>query len=206
MGLPAHILRQEEERKLRLDRLREDDENHLLAIRRTKELAAVQADIWANQVELEEARKKRMHSFDLAALQERARVEENLFNATLRQQRAKQITDLQHQEDLTKASVARTRAIGEAERAVEDQRQARLLEWERDIGNERVGNANQLSSIRLRERKDIEKFDKAADGRFTARLKEQKKLVDSQSMLAASLNSAPAAARRQIGYVSGEIP
>ncbi|KAJ3565594.1 hypothetical protein NPX13_g7447 [Xylaria arbuscula] len=205
IGLPVHILRQEEERKLRLDRLREDDENHRIAIRRTKELAAVQADIWANQVELEEARKKRMHSSDLAALQERARVEENLFNATLRQQRAKQITDLQHQEDLTKASVTRTRAIGEAERAVEDQRQARLLEWERDIGNEKVGNANQLSSIRLREREDMEKFDKAAEGRFQSRLKEQKKLVDSQSMLAASLNSAPAGARRQIGYVSGEI-
>ncbi|KAI0525887.1 hypothetical protein F5B22DRAFT_258085 [Xylaria bambusicola] len=205
VGLPAHIQREEEERKLRLDRLREDNESHLLAIRRTRELAAVQADIWANQAELEEARKKRMHNADLAALQERARVEENLFNMTLRQQRAKQITDLQHQEDLTKASVARTRAIGEAERSIEDQRQARLLEWERDIGNERVGNANQLSSIRLREREDIEKLDKAADSRFTARLKEQKKLVDSQSMLAASLNSAPAAARRQIGYVSGEI-
>ncbi|KAK5628406.1 hypothetical protein RRF57_004121 [Xylaria bambusicola] len=193
VGLPAHILREEEERKLRLDRLREDNENHLLAIRRTKELAAVQADIWANQAELDEARKKRAHNADLAALQERAR------------QRAKQITDLQHQEDLARASVARTRAIGEAERSIEDQRQARLLEWERDIGNERVGNANQLSSIRLREREDIEKFDKAADSRFTARLKEQKKLVDSQSMLAAGLNNAPAAARRQIGYVSGEI-
>ncbi len=101
--------------------------------------------------------------------------------------------------------MARARAIGDAERAVEDQRQARLLEWEQDIGSERVGNANQLSAIRLREREDMEKLDKVADSRFTARLKEQKKLVDSQSMLAANLNSAAPGARRQIGYVSGEV-
>ncbi|KAI0815742.1 hypothetical protein GGR55DRAFT_629972 [Xylaria sp. FL0064] len=205
VGLPSHIQREEEERKIRLDRLREVNEDHASAIKRTKELAAIQADILANQAELEEARKKRALSTDLAALQERARAEENIFNATLRQQRAKQIIDLQHQEDLTKASVMRARAIGDAERSVEDQRQARLLEWERDIGSERVGNANQLSSIRLREREDVERLDKAADTRFTARLKEQKKLVDSQSALAANLNSAAPGARRQIGFVSGEV-
>ncbi|KAI1430257.1 hypothetical protein F5Y12DRAFT_722864 [Xylaria sp. FL1777] len=205
VGLPSHIQRDEEERKLRLDHLRQDNENHILAMERSKELAAVQANIWAHQAELEEARKKRAHSTDLAALQERARVEEDIRNTTLRQQRAKQIADLQHQEDLTKASVIRARAIGDAERTLEDQRQARLLEWERDIGSERVGNANQLSSIRLREREDIERLDKAADSRFTARLKEQKKLVDSQSMLAANLNGAVPGARRQLGYISGEV-
>ncbi|KAI3337678.1 hypothetical protein F4824DRAFT_489005 [Ustulina deusta] len=205
VGLPSHIRREEDERKNRLGRLREDNEGHVLAMQRSKELAAVQADIWANQAELEEARKKQAHSTDLAALRERSRVEEDIFNAALRQRRAKQILDLQHQEDLTNASVARARAIGDAERAVEDQRQARLLEWEQDIGSERVGNANQLSAIRLREREDMEKLDKVADSRFTARLKEQKKLVDSQSMLAANLNSAAPGARRQIGYVSGEV-
>ncbi|KAI1306893.1 hypothetical protein F5Y03DRAFT_384001 [Xylaria venustula] len=205
VGLPSHLLREEQERKSRLHRLRSDNEDHVLAIQRSKELAAVQADIWANQVELEEARKKRAHSTDLAALQDRARIEEDIFNATLRQQRAKQIIDLQHQEDLAKASVARARTIGDAERAVEDQRQVQLLAWEREVGSERVGNASQLSSIRLREREDIERLDKAADSRFTARLKEQKKLVDSQSMLAANLNSAAPGARRQLGFISGEI-
>ncbi len=66
-------------------------------MQRSKELAAVQADIWANQAELEEARKKQAHSTDLAALRERSRVEEDIFNAALRQRRAKQILDLQHQ-------------------------------------------------------------------------------------------------------------
>ncbi|KAI0413619.1 hypothetical protein F5X98DRAFT_281657 [Xylaria grammica] len=205
VGMPSHIRREEEERKARLDRLREHKEEHVLAIQRNTELAAVQAEIWANQSELEEARKKRALSTDLAALQERARVEENIFNATLRQQRAKQNADLQHQEDLMKANVARARAIGDVELSVEGQKQARLLEWERNIGSERVGNANQLSSIRLREREEMDRFDKAADSRFTTRLKEQKKLVDSQTILAANLNSASPGSRQQIGYISGEL-
>ncbi|KAI0489777.1 hypothetical protein F4859DRAFT_166623 [Xylaria cf. heliscus] len=205
VGMPSHIQQEEEQRLARLNRLRKDDEDHAIAIQRSKELAAVQAQIWANQAEMEEARKKRAHNMDLAALQERARVEEDIFNAALRQQRSKQIADLEHQENLTKASVTRAHAIGGAELTIEGQKQARLLEWEREVGNERLGNANQLSSIRLREREELERLDKVADARFTARLKEQKKLVDSQSVLAASLNGAGPGARRQIGYISGEL-
>ncbi|GAP84767.2 putative ankyrin repeat containing protein [Rosellinia necatrix] len=205
VGLPSHIQREEEERRARLESIRMDNEQHSLAIQRSKDLAAVQAEIWASQAEFEEARKKRAHNTDILALQERARAEESIFNSALRQQRAKQNADLQHQEDLTKASVTRARAIGDAELAIEGQKQTRLLEWERNIGNERVGNANQISSIRLREREEMERFDKAADARFTTRLKEQKKLVDSQSTLAANLNSAAPGARRQIGYVSSEL-
>ncbi|KAI0542955.1 hypothetical protein GGR58DRAFT_450141 [Xylaria digitata] len=205
VGMPSHIQREEEVRKARLDRLREDNEGHVLAIQRNKELAVVQAEILANQAELEEARKKRALSTDLAALQERAQVEENIFNAALRQHRAKQNVDLQYQEELTKANVERIRAIGDVDLAIESQKQARLLEWEGDIGSERVGNANQLSSIRMREREELDRLDKLADSRFTARLKEQKKLVDSQTLLAANLNSASPGSRRQIGYVSGEL-
>ncbi|KAI1744118.1 ankyrin repeat-containing protein [Xylaria scruposa] len=205
VGMPPHIRHEEEQRQARLDRLQKDSEEHALAIQRNKELAAVQAQILASQAEFEEARKKRAQNMDLAAIQERARVEEDIFNAALRQQRAKQTLDLNHQENLTKASVTRARAIGDAELVVEGKKQARLLEWEREVGSERVGNANQLSSIRLREREDLERFDKAADARFTARLKEQKKLVDSQSALATNLNGAAPGARRQIGYISGEL-
>ncbi|KAI1815803.1 hypothetical protein GGS20DRAFT_305269 [Poronia punctata] len=203
IGVPSHIWREEEERRARLDRIRRDGEDHELSIQRNKELAAVQAQIQAEQAELEEARRKRMHSSDLTALQERARVEEDLFNNAMRQQRARQLADIQHQEQLTAASVARARSIGEAELTVETQRQSRLLEWERDLGSERVGNANQLSTIRLREREALERHDKAADSRLTSRLKEQKKLVDSQTALAANVNSA--SARRQIGFISGEL-
>ncbi|KAI1327171.1 hypothetical protein F5Y16DRAFT_399725 [Xylariaceae sp. FL0255] len=191
VGMPSHIELEEQERRSRADRLQKENEDHALAIQRNRELAAVQAQIWANQAELEEARKKRAHGADLAAIRERARVEEDIFNSALRQQREKQNTDLQHQDRLTKASVTRARAIGDAEMAVEGQKQTKLLQWERDMGNERVGNASQLSNIRLREREEIERFDKAADVRFKTRIGEQKKLVDSQTMLAANLNNGP---------------
>ncbi|KAI1267138.1 hypothetical protein F5Y18DRAFT_379091 [Xylariaceae sp. FL1019] len=205
VGMPAHMEVEEQDRRARAARLRTENEDHVLAIKRNKELAAVQAQIWANQAEFEEARKKRAHGSDLAALQERARVEEDLFNAALRQQRAKQHADLQHQEKLTSASVTRARAIGEAELSVESQKQTKLLQWEREMGSERVGNANQISNLRIREREELDKLEKAADARFKTRLKEQKKLVDSQSVLAASLNGAGPGARRQIGFVSGEL-
>ncbi|KAI2628343.1 hypothetical protein GGS21DRAFT_527530 [Xylaria nigripes] len=202
VGMPAHIQHEEEERRARLDRRKTELEEHNIAIQRNKELAAVQAQIWANQTELEEARKRRAHERDLLSIRERARVEEDIFNATLRQRRAQHTADLQHQESLTKANVARARAIGDAELAVDNQKQTRLLEWERNLSSERVGTANQLSSIRLREREEIERLDRAADARFTSRVKEHKKLVDSQSVLAANLNSANPGARRQIGFVS----
>lgn len=205
VGMPANIQLEEQERKARLSRIQTDNEDHLLAIQRNKELAAVQARIWANQAELEEARKKRAHSADLSALQERARVEEELFNSAMRQQRAKQVAEVQHQESLTRAGVTRARALADAELAVEAQKQSRLLQWERDMGSERVGNANQLSSIRLREREELERLDKAADTRFRTRIQDQKKLVDSQTALAANIAGAGPGARRQIGYVSGEL-
>ncbi|CAJ2514062.1 Uu.00g021810.m01.CDS01 [Anthostomella pinea] len=205
VGMPQHVQLEEQERKARLARIQKDTEDHILAIQRSRELAAVQAQIWANQAELEDARKKRTHNADLTSMQERARFEEELFNNAMRQQRARQTADIQHQEALTSAGVTRARAIADAELAVEGSKQARLLEWERDLGSERVGNANQLSSIRLREREDLERLEKAADARFQNRLKEQKKLVDSQGALAANLGAAGPGARRQIGFVSGEL-
>ncbi|KAI0150380.1 hypothetical protein GGR57DRAFT_493169 [Xylariaceae sp. FL1272] len=205
VGMPSHIEVEEQDRRARAERLRKQNEDHALAIQRNKELAAVQAQIWANQAEFEEAWKKRAQGAELAALQERARVEEDLFNAALRQQRAKQNADLQHEEKLTSASVTRARAIGDAELSVESQKQTKLLQWEREMGSEKVGNANQISNLRIREREELDKLEKAADARFKMRLKEQKKLVDSQSVLAASLNGAGPAARRQIGFVSGEL-
>ncbi|KAH8680650.1 hypothetical protein BX600DRAFT_374438 [Xylariales sp. PMI_506] len=209
VGMPSSIQQEEQDRKARLARQMKEDEAHNLAIARSKELAAVQAQIWANQAELEDARKKRAHGDDLSALQERAQLEEELFASALAQQRARQSQEVAHQQALTAASRRRVQDVGDAELALETARQQRRLEWERDLGSERVGNANQLSSIRLREREELERMDKASDGRFKDRLREQKKLVDSQNHLAANLAAAPGAAgaagRRQIGYVTGEL-
>ncbi|KAI2607196.1 ankyrin [Hypoxylon fragiforme] len=205
INMPTHIQVEEQERKARLTRIQKDDQEHILSIQRNKELASVQAQIWANQAELEDARKKRAHNADLTAMQERARVEEDLFNAAMRLQRTRHSVEVKHQEALTHASLTRTQAIADAELNVESQKRSRLLQWEREMGNERVGNANQLSSIRLREREDLEVLDKAADARLKTRILEQKKLVDSQSALAANIAGAGPAARRQIGFVSGEL-
>ncbi|KAI5861978.1 ankyrin [Durotheca rogersii] len=205
VGMPSHIQMEEQERKARLARLQKESEDHALALQRNKELAAVQAQIWAHQAELEAARKKRSHSADLTALQERARAEEELFASAMRQQRARQAGDLAHQEALTQAGLARAQAIADAELAAEAQRQTRALQWERDVGGERVGNAAQLSSIRVREREELERLDREADVRLRGRIQEQRKLVESQGALAASLAGAGPGARRQIGYVQGEL-
>ncbi|KAF3060347.1 hypothetical protein GL218_03652 [Daldinia childiae] len=205
IGMPTNIQLEEQERKARLVRLQKENEDHTLAIQRNKELAAVQAQIWANQAELEEVRKKRAHSADLSAIQDRARVEEELFNSTMRQQRARHVAEVKHQEALTHAGLTRAQALADAELAVEAQKQSRMLQWERDVGSERVGNANQLSSIRLREREELERLDQVADARLKNRIQEQRKLVDSQSTLAANIAGAGPRAQRQIGYVSGEL-
>ncbi|KAH6660473.1 hypothetical protein BKA67DRAFT_510399 [Truncatella angustata] len=208
VGMPSHIQDQEADRKARLDRQRRQDDEHLLAINRSKELAAVQAEIWANQAELEDARKKRSHGADITAIQEKARLEDDLFARALAQQRAKQNAEVSHQKALTEASRRRVQELGDAELAFETQKQQKMLEWERDLGNERVGNANQLSSIRIGERQQAEEFDKAADYRFKQRIQEQKKLVDSQAHLAANIggNGGSTSARRQIGFIAGEVP
>ncbi|OTB00388.1 hypothetical protein M426DRAFT_324339 [Hypoxylon sp. CI-4A] len=205
IGMPTNIQLEEQERTARLSRLQKENEDHALAIQRNKELAAVQAQIWASQAELEDARKKRSHGAELSAIQERARVEEDLFNSTMRQQRARHTAEVKHQEALTHAGLTRAQAIADAELAVEARKQSRMLQWERDVGSERVGNANQLSSIRLRERQELESLDRAADTRLKSRIQEQKKLVDSQSALAANIAGAGPGARRQIGFVSGEL-
>ncbi|KAK7958435.1 ankyrin repeat containing protein [Apiospora saccharicola] len=206
VGMPEVVLSAEQERKARLDRAARESEDHAASIARQKELAAVQAQIWAAQAELEDVRKQRAHSEELSAIQERAHVEEQLFAKAMAQQRARQTEEVLHQQALTDANVRRARDVGNTELALENQRQSRMLEWERDLGNERVGNANQLSSIRLREREEMDRFDKSADGRFRDRIREQKKLVDSQNNLATNLGGQGQAARRQqIGYVSGEL-
>lgn len=206
VGMPEIVLSAEQERKARLERAARESEDHAASIARQKELAAVQAQIWAAQAELEDVRKQRAHNEELSAIQERAHVEEQLFAKAMAQQRARQTEEVMHQQALTDANVRRARDVGNTELALENQRQSRMLEWERDLGNERVGNANQLSSIRLREREEMDRFDKSADGRFRDRIREQKKLVDSQNSLATNLGGQGQAARRQqIGYVSGEL-
>ncbi|RYP53587.1 hypothetical protein DL768_001451 [Monosporascus sp. mg162] len=192
-GLPAHLEAEEQERRARLARLRDEDEDHARALRRARELAAARQKMLADQVELEEAARRRALASELSATEQRRRADEDAFNAALRQQRARQAAELSHREAIARADDAGHR---------------RLLEHERELGSERVGNASQLSSLRLREREEAERFDQAADKRFRQRIAEQRRLVESQSALATSLSSAsggPGLNRRQVGFISGEL-
>ncbi|RYP70428.1 hypothetical protein DL771_005469 [Monosporascus sp. 5C6A] len=192
-GLPAHLEAEEQERRARLARLRDEAEDHARALRRAHELAAARQKMLADQAELEEAARRRALASELSAAEQRRRADEDAFNAALRHQRARHAAELSHRE-----------AIGRAD----DAGHRRLLEHERALGSERVGNAAQLSSLRLREREEAERFDSAADARFRQRVAEQRRLVESQSALAASLSSAsggPGLNRRQVGFISGEL-
>lgn len=206
-GLPAHLEMEEQERRARLERLAKETEDHQRALQRTRELAAVQDQIRANQAEFEEARRRRALSTDLTAQKARQAAEEQAFNAAVRQQRTRQQMDLAHQEALAGAAVQRAREAADAERVANQRR----LEWERELGGERVGNAAQLSSLRLREREELERIERAADSRVEGRIREQRRLVESQSTLAANLGSGNGNGnggglnRRQIGFVSGEL-
>lgn len=205
-NLPTHLEIEEQERRARLERLAKETEDHQRALQRTRELATVQDQIRASQAEFEEARRRRALSSDLTAQKVRQAADEESFNAAMRQQRTKQQMDLQHQEALAAAAVLRAREAADAERGLNMKR----LEWERELGGERVGNAAQLSSLRLREREELERIDRASDARIEGRIKEQRRLVDSQSALAANLGSTGGGsggvnARRQIGFVSGEL-
>lgn len=196
-GLPAHLELEEQERRARAARLREEEEDHARALRRMREVAAAEERIRAEGTELEEARRRRALGSELAVRRERQRADEEAFAAAMRQQRARQEAEAAHEK-------ARALRAAEAERAAH----ARQLAWEREVGGERVGQASQLSSIRIREREDLERLDRAADARARDRLRDQRLLVDSQSALAASLTNAGGANglnRRQIGYITGEL-
>jgi hypothetical protein len=204
-GLPEDLQVMERVRVARLDRLAIEKEDHTLAIARNRELAAVQAQIWASQSEMEDARRNRLQQEELSAMQQRSRVEEEIFTAAMDRKRSERNADLTHQAALASANVARARAVAEAEINAEERRQVKLIEWERKMGSEKVDNARTLSAIRVAEREDVDRMERQADERFKGRIAEQRRLVDSQTALATRLTSAGVNGRRQIGYITGEL-
>jgi hypothetical protein len=205
VGLPEDLEIKERERKARLERLATESEEHSLAITRNRELAAVQSQIFAAQADLEDSRRRRLQASELEALQSRAQIEEEIFNAAMRRKRGEQSTDLAHQKRLADAGVQRTKAIGEAELEMTEKTQRKMLEYERKVGNERLDNAKNMSAIRIAEREDVDKLEREADSRFKGRVAEQRRLVESQTALAQRLTSAGVNGRRQIGYITGEL-
>lgn len=205
-GMPDELEAQERTRRARLDRLNLEQEDHLLSIARSTELASVQAQIWSAQAELEDSRRKRIQADDLVALNERARAEEEVFAAAMRRKRSERSADLEHQAALTEATITRARAVELAEQDLVMTRQSMLLEWEKQMATEQVDHAKAMSAIRVAEREDVDRMDREAEDRFRTRLvAEQRRLVDGQTNLASQLAGAGVNGRRQIGYIAGEI-
>jgi hypothetical protein len=112
---------------------------------------------------------------------------------------------LNHERQLMEAGLTRARLMSEAELEMEEKKQEKLIEWDKKLGSQRVANAKQLSSIRVKEREDIDRLDSANEARTVKRLTEHKRLVDSQNNLATKLTNAGVNSRRQIGYITGEL-
>ncbi|KAF7549074.1 hypothetical protein G7046_g8459 [Stylonectria norvegica] len=200
IGLPEDIEIQERDRKARLKRIAQESEEHAIALARKKEVASVEHQIWAHKAELEDARRRRLHNEDLSGLHSRAQLEENIFNTALKRR-------LGEQRALTDAALSRTKAIANTELEGEEVRQRKMLEWEGRGNSERMDNARALSALRISERDELDRIERGAEDRIKKRLDAQKKLVDSQEKLAKRLAAGPngADARRQIGYVEGEL-
>ncbi|KAM0325876.1 hypothetical protein ACHAQA_007179 [Verticillium albo-atrum] len=201
IGLPDDVALQERERRARLSRIACDQEDHAVSIARSKELAEVQAQIWANQAELEDARRKRAHGEEIAAVSDRARAEEDAFAAAMRRRKNERMSEASHEKAMAEAAALKARQ----EMELDKRRHTQALEWERNMATERVDHAKALSALRIAEREDVERMDRQQDERATRRIAEQRRLVESQTGLAGQLAGVGAQGRRQIGYVAGEL-
>lgn len=204
-GLPEDIIRAERERKARLERVALEAEDHERTLARTKEVADIHNQIFASRAQLEDIKAKRQRDQEINGIRERAKVEEDLFADAVRRQKAERQAAMEHTERLTNVELNKTRLIAETEFEVEGRKQMQMLQWEQQINREKVDSARQMSAVRVSEREEIERFDRDHDGRIRARIGEQKKLVDSQNQLATNLGGVGLPARRQVGYISGEL-
>ncbi|POR39750.1 Ankyrin repeat domain-containing protein, chloroplastic [Tolypocladium paradoxum] len=199
VGLPEDMVVQERARKARLARMAEETEEFSIAMARKREIASVEQQILAQKTQMEDARRRKLHTEDIGALRSRAQLEEALASAAHHRR-------LTEHHAVADASVSRTRALAATELEAEESRQRKALEWETRLNTERVDNARALSSIRIGERQELERIEKGAEGRIKNRLEAQRKLLESQEKLAKRLADGSSGAlgdsRRQIGYVT----
>lgn len=203
VGLPEDMASEERARRARLHRLAEESEDFSMAMARKREMASVEQQILVQRSEMEEARRRKLHGEDVAAVRTRAQLEESLAAAAHARR-------LDEQQTLAESSVGRSRALAATELEADEARHRKMLEWETKLNKERADNARALSAVRLGERQEVERQDKGAEARLKTRLEAQRKLVESQEKLAKRLADGPGspvlgmsdAARRQIGYVT----
>lgn len=196
-GLPDDIEVRERMRLAREEQIAQDSQDFAIAVARKRESASVEQQIWAHKVQMEDARRQRLHNDELSALRTRAQLEESL----LAQSTQRRISE---QRQLSEAAMTRTRALAAAEQDVEDTRQRRAIEWEGKLNTERVEGARAMGALRVSEREELDRLERVADERMGRRMEAQRKLVEGQERLARRLadGTAGADARRQIGYVT----
>lgn len=206
VNLPPELLRAERERRAQAERIAKENEEHTLALARTKEIAQIHNQIFLARAELEDSRNRRKQDDEMAALRERQAAEESSFAAELQRRKAAREAALSHEQRLTEAGLTRARLVAEAELELEGKKQEMMIKWEGNMSRQKENDAKALSSVRIREREAIERVDAAADARTVKRIAEHKKLVETQTALAARLANGPGGAdRRQIGYITGEL-
>lgn len=205
IGLPEDIVRIERERKARLERIQLEAEDHSRNLSRTKEVADIQNQIFAQRAQLEDTRSRQQRNTEIDGIRERAQLEEELFNEAVRRQRAERAAAMEHQSSITQAAIERKRLVAETEFEAEGRRQLQQLEYEKQSADAREEHARQMTANRVDERAAIDRMDREHDSRIKNRIAQQKKLVDSQNQLANQLGTVGMPQRRQIGYISGEL-
>jgi ankyrin repeat protein len=205
IGLPEDIVRIERERKARLERIQLEVEDHSRNLSRTKEVADIQNQIFAQRAQLEDTRSRQQRNTEIEGIRERAQLEEELFNEAVRRQRAERAAAMDHQSSITQAAVERKRLVAETEFEAEGRKQLQLLEYEKQAADVKEDHARQMMANRVDERTAIDRMDREHDSRIKNRIAQQRKLVDSQNQLANSLGTVGMPQRRQIGYISGEL-
>ena len=201
VGLPEDLKVQERERKARVQRQAQESEDFAVAMARKKELASVEGQIWAQKAEMEDARRRKLQSEDIAAVRSRAQLEDSL-------ERVAHQRRVSEQRALAESSAARVRTTATAELEAEDARQRKMLEWQGKQDRAQVDSARALSAIRLSEREEVDRLERGAEERMGKRLEAQRKVIESQDRLAKRLASGGSGTmdqRRQIGFISEEL-
>lgn len=193
---PPDILLAERARLARLEAQTAEKEDHARQLARTRESAALQDQIFVRRAELEEAKARR----EVGLLRDRGAAEDELFAARLRRQREEQGARLRHESEMGALGARNVKALADAEVEAQERRGRAALEWERQVGGERVRGAKEAAGVRVREREDVDRVDERATRRVVGRIEAQRRLVEKQDQLAARFVAA-GVNPRQIGYV-----
>jgi len=203
-NLPEELLRAERERRARLERISKEEDDHKIALARTKELAKVHNEIFITRAELEDARARRQRDDEIEGVRYKQEIEAAGFAAELRRRQQERQAVIEHEQKLIDAGVRRVRMISAAESDSKESQRRKEIAYQTQINAKAVDHAHTLSSIRLQEQQEFDRLSAQNDTRTMKRLQEHKKLVDSQNALAGRLTSAGIDGRRQVGYITGE--